>query len=142
MKILGFDLGSKTLGVAVSDYLEILANPIGTFRFETNQLQEALEYAKMVVKEHGAKKIVLGLPKNMDGSIGSQAQYSLDFKKMLEDALAIEVVLIDERLTSRMANQVMIKADVSRQKRKTHVDKLAACIILQTYLDSAPKYHS
>ncbi|MFA6890179.1 MAG: Holliday junction resolvase RuvX, partial [Bacilli bacterium] len=90
MKIIGFDLGSKTLGVAVSDYLGIIANPVGTYRFETNQLQDALEYAKMVVKEHGAKKVVLGLPKNMNGSIGSQAQYSLDFKKMLEDNLAIE----------------------------------------------------
>jgi putative Holliday junction resolvase len=84
--------------------------------------------------------VVLGLPKNMDGSIGAQAQYSLDFKKLLEEQLKVEVVMIDERLTSRMANQVMIKADVSRQKRKTHVDKLAACIILQTYLDSYPKY--
>ncbi|MFA6627952.1 MAG: Holliday junction resolvase RuvX [Bacilli bacterium] len=142
MKIIGFDLGSKTLGVAVSDYLGIIANPVGTYRFETNQLQDALEYAKMVVKEHGAKKVVLGLPKNMNGSIGSQAQYSLDFKKMLEDNLAIEVILIDERLTSRIANQVMIKADMSRKKRKIHVDKLAACIILQAYLDSVPAYHS
>ncbi len=140
MKVIGFDLGSKTLGVAISDTMGILANPVGTYRFETNQLQEALECAKIVITEHQVKRVVLGLPKNMDGSIGAQAQYSLDFKKLLEEQLNIEVVMIDERLTSRMANQVMIKADVSRQKRKTHVDKLAACIILQTYLDSYPKY--
>lgn len=140
MKILGLDLGSKTLGVAVSDYLGIIANPVGTYKINTNNLQEALDCVKILVTEHSASKIVLGLPKNMDGTIGFQAQYCLDFKEMLEKELNIEVILIDERLTSKMANQVMINADMSRNKRKSNVDKLAATIILQTYLDSIPKY--
>jgi putative Holliday junction resolvase len=140
MKILGLDLGSKTLGVAISDALGIIANPIGTFKIETNSLQDALNYVKILVSEHNISKVVLGLPKNMNGSIGFQADYSLEFKKMLENELHLEVIMIDERLTSRMANQVMLNANLSRNKRKTHVDKLAATIILQTYLDSIPKY--
>lgn len=140
MKILGLDLGSKTLGVAVSDALGIIASPIGTFKIDTNSLQDALNCVKILVREHNISKIVLGLPKNMNGSIGFQAEYCLEFKKMIEEELNIEVIMIDERLTSRMANQVMLKADMSRNKRKTNVDKLAATIILQAYLDSVPKY--
>lgn len=135
MKILGLDLGSKTLGVAVSDYLEIIANPIGTFYFQDNDLNSALEQTTKFVKEYDIKKIVLGLPKHMNGDIGTQAEYCLEFKKMLEDKLALEVIMIDERLTSRMAEKVMITADISRKKRKQNVDKLAATIILQSYLD-------
>lgn len=140
MKVLGLDLGSVTVGMAVSDSLGIIANPIGTYKFNKNNLQEALEYVRIEVREKQIDKIVLGLPKNMNGSIGPQAEYTLEFKKMLESELKLEIIMIDERLTSRMANQVMIKADVSRKKRKTNVDKLAATIILQTYLDSIPRY--
>lgn len=140
MKVLGLDLGSKTLGVAISDALGIIANPIGTYKLATNSLQDALNCVKILVQEHNISKVVLGLPKNMNGSIGFQAEYCLEFKKMLETELHLEVILIDERLTSKMANQVMIKADLSRNKRKSNVDKLAATIILQTYLDSIPKY--
>lgn len=139
MKVIGLDLGSVTLGVAISDTLGIIANPIGTYRINKNDLQDALNCVKILVNEHQIKRIVLGLPKNMNGSIGFQAEYSLEFKKLLESELNLEVVMIDERLTSRMANQVMIKADVSRKKRKANVDKLAATIILQAYLDSNPR---
>lgn len=139
MKVLGLDLGSKTLGVAVSDSLGLIANPIGTYKFLENHLQEALEYVKILVAEHGIKKIVLGLPKNMDGSIGFQGQYALKFKDMIIEATALDVVMIDERLTSKIANQAMLSADLSRKKRKTKIDKLAATIILQSYLDSIPK---
>ncbi len=140
MKIIGLDLGSKTLGVAVSDYMGIIASPVGTYKLNTNSLQDALQCVKILIAEHSAQKIVLGLPKNMDGSIGFQAQYCLDFKELVEKELNIEVIMIDERLTSRIANNTMIKADMSRSKRKVNVDKLAASIILQTYLDSVPKY--
>lgn len=140
MKILGLDLGSKTLGVAISDALGMMAHPIGTHRIETNDLQSALDYVKMIVKEHQISKIVLGLPKNMDGSVGFQGQYCLTFKQMIEEQTSLEVILIDERLTSKMANQVMLKADLSRKKRKSNVDTLAASIILQTYLDTYAKY--
>lgn len=140
MRIIGLDLGSKTVGVAVSDYLGIIANPIGTLRIEENNLQQALELVANVIKEQNAEKIVLGLPKNMNGTIGFQAEYCLQFKEMLEQELHLPVIMIDERMSSVMANNVMIKADMSRNKRKKNVDKLAATIILQSYLDSMPKY--
>lgn len=135
MKILGLDLGDRTLGMAISDSMEIIANPIGTVRFSDRDLASALAATKQVVSEHDVKKIVLGLPKHMNGDIGTQAEYCLKFKKMLEKELSLEVVMIDERLTSQMAERVMLKADISRNKRKKNVDKLAATIILQTYLD-------
>ncbi len=140
MRILGIDLGSRTVGMAVSDYLGIIANPIGTSRISENSLQEALECVKIVVKEREVEKIVLGLPKNMDGSQGFQSQYCLEFKAMLEEELKLPVIMLDERLTTRMAHNTMIKADMSRKKRKQNVDKIAATIILQSYLDSLPKY--
>lgn len=139
MRILGLDLGSVTLGVAISDGLGIIANPIGTYKIIKNDLQDALNYVKLLVSEHRVEKVVLGLPKNMNGTIGPQAEYSLEFKKLIESELDLEVIMIDERLTSRIANQVMLKADISRKKRKANVDKLAATIILQAYLDSIPK---
>lgn len=140
MRVIGLDLGSKTVGIAVSDFLGIIANPIGTLRINENDLNQALELVKNVVKEQQAEKIVLGLPKNMDGSIGFQAQYCLDFKEMLEKEIKLPVIMIDERMTSKMANNTMLKADMSRNKRKQNVDKIAATIILQSYLDSLPKY--
>lgn len=140
MKILGIDLGSRTVGMAVSDYLEIIANPIGTSRIPENDLNSALECVKKEVLEKDVKKIVLGLPKNMDGSIGFQAEYCLEFKKMIENELNLPVVMVDERLTSKMVESVMITADMSRKKRKQNVDKLAATVILQGYLDSNKRY--
>ena len=83
MRILGLDLGSKTLGMAVSDPLGIIANPLGTYRFEENDLESALDEVKKVVKEYAIEEIVLGLPKHMNGDVGIQANYCLEFKKML-----------------------------------------------------------
>ena len=139
MRVLGLDLGNRTLGMAISDFLGILANPIGTFRFEDQDLDSALEETKRVIKENQVEKIVLGFPKNMNGTIGPQAEYCLKFKEMLENEIKIPVIMIDERMTSTMANNIMLKADMSRNKRKQNVDKLAATIILQSYLDSMPK---
>ena len=136
MKIMGLDLGNRTVGIAVSDYLEVIATPIGTFRFEEQDLATALKLVLEAAKEHSVDKFVLGLPKNMNGSIGFQAEYCLEFKKMLEEATKKEVIMIDERLTTKMAHQAMLSADLSRNKRKKNVDKLAASIILQTYLDT------
>ena len=136
MRVLGLDLGNRTLGMAISDFLGILANPIGTFRFEDQDLDSALEETKRVIKENQVEKIVLGFPKNMNGTIGPPAEYCLKFKEMLEEATALEVIMIDERLTSKQADVIMLAADMSRKKRKKNVDKLAATIILQTYLDT------
>ena len=135
MKILGIDLGRRTVGCAISDEAEIIASPVDTFRIRENDLQGALECVKMLIEDRGIKKVVLGLPKNMNGTIGPQAEYCLEFKKMLEDATNLEVIMVDERMTSIMANNVMLEADLSRNKRKQNVDKLAASIILQSYLD-------
>lgn len=135
MRVIGLDLGNRTVGIALSDYLGIIANPVGTFRFEDQDLDAALAEVTRVVKENDVKKIVLGLPKNMNGTIGPQAEYCLKFKGMLEESLGLEVIMIDERLTSRQADVIMLSADISRNKRKKNVDKLAATIILQTYLD-------
>ena len=135
MRVIGLDLGNRTVGIALSDYLGIIANPVGTFRFEEQDLDAALAEVCRVIKENDVKKIVLGFPKNMNGTIGPQAEYCLKFKGMLEEATKLEVIMIDERLTSRQADVIMLSADMSRNKRKKNVDKLAATIILQTYLD-------
>ncbi len=136
MRAMGLDLGSKTLGLALSDPSGLIASGYKTISFNENDYKYALNELLREIKETRAEILVLGLPKNMDGSIGFQAQKSLDFKAMIQKNLSIEVVMWDERLTSKMANSLMISADYSRKKRKTKVDKLAATLILQSYLDS------
>ncbi|MBQ8292831.1 MAG: Holliday junction resolvase RuvX [Bacilli bacterium] len=136
MRYMGLDLGNRTVGVAFSDPLGIVATGYETYRFNEKDLQKVLEYVKMLVVERKVDKIVLGLPKNMDGTLGFQSEYVMSFKKMLEDELSIEVILVDERLTTTQVTRVMIDADLSRKKRKAQVDKLAAVVILQSYLDS------
>ncbi|MGD9604957.1 MAG: Holliday junction resolvase RuvX [Bacilli bacterium] len=135
MKILGLDLGTKTLGMAVCDSLEIIATPVGTIRFDERNLEYALIEVEKIIKDRGIQKIVLGLPRHMSGDVGTLGDYIYEFKKLLEDQFKFEVVLIDERLTTKLANQSMLFADLSRQKRKNNVDKIAATFILQTYLD-------
>jgi putative Holliday junction resolvase len=133
---MGLDLGNRTVGVAFSDPMGIVATGYETFRFNEKDLQKVLEYVKILVVEKKVDKIVLGLPKNMDGTLGFQSDYVLSFKKMVEDEINIEVILVDERLTTTQVTRVMIDADLSRKKRKAQVDKLAAVVILQSYLDS------
>ena len=135
MRYLGLDLGNRTVGIAVSDSLGIVATGIETYRFKEKDLQNALNYVKMIVADRKIDKVVLGLPKNMDGSLGFQSEYVLEFKSMLENE-GIVVDLFDERLSTIQVTRIMIEADLSRQKRKQQVDKLAAVVILQSYLDS------
>ncbi|MFO7969349.1 MAG: Holliday junction resolvase RuvX [Bacillota bacterium] len=136
MKILGLDLGSKTLGVASSDTTKTVATMVKTITFDSLNYNTAIKKLQSMIDINEYEKIVLGLPKNMDGSIGSQAKISIDFKEKLEEAFNVEVVLWDERLTSKIAQSVMISANLSRKKRKKKVDYIAATIILQSYLDS------
>lgn len=136
MKILGLDLGSKTLGIASSDMLQMVASKMTTLRFATNDFESALNQLNELIDWSIYDCIVLGLPKNMNGSLGQQAQDTMRFRDMLVGSVGKEVVLWDERLTSRMANSAMILADMSRKKRKMKVDYIAATIILQSYLDS------
>ncbi len=135
MRVIGLDLGDKTLGIASSDISQTIASAYKTIRFQNNDFENALGKLKEIVLELNPEKIILGLPKNMDGSIGFQAQKVLDFKTKIEEEIKIEVVLIDERLTSKMADSLMINASLSRKKRKSKIDKLAATLILQSYLD-------
>jgi len=136
MKIVGLDLGSKTLGIAISDPSNIIANKLETITFTNNDFEYAIERLFAILKDEDIECFVLGLPKNMDGSLGFQAQVSIDFKEMLIRKFEKDVILWDERLTSKMAESMMISANLTRKKRKTKVDFVAATIILQSYLDS------
>ncbi len=136
MRILGFDLGTRTLGISISDYTNTIATTYKTIRFNEREYDSIIPEIKNIVHEFNVQKIVLGLPKNMNNSIGDRGLETLEFKKRLEDNLNIEVIMQDERLTTVQATNYMLEADISRKKRKKKVDSLAANIILQTYLDT------
>lgn len=134
-KILGLDLGSRTCGIAMSDALGLIAHGVETYRFKENHYKSAAYHIQRIVNENNIKTIVLGLPKHMNGDLGERAQISIDFKERLESMMDVEVVLVDERLTTVIAENQLIFADVSRKKRKQVIDKMAAVQILQGYLD-------
>ena len=135
MKYLGLDLGSKTLGIAISDASNTIASVLKTIRFSDEDYQSLIEPLKEILINHDVKTVVLGYPLNMNGTVGVRAEICLKFKEMLEKQLNVSVVMEDERLTSVISNQILIEADLSRKKRKKKVDWLAAQIILQSYLD-------
>lgn len=135
MRIVGLDLGTKTLGVAISDATETIASGLTTLRFTENKPVECLTDLKKIIDEYDAKLIVIGLPKNMNNTLGHAVQRTRDFSSILNDKFNIPIVEQDERLSSVSANNVLLQADVSRKKRKSKVDELAATIILQNYLD-------
>lgn len=134
-RVLGLDLGSRTLGVAVSDPLGMIARTVETFRFEEDDYDAALKRTGELIKEYSIKRIVLGLPKHMNGDIGIRGEISIQFKASLEEMYGLPVELVDERLTTVAAQKMLISADVSRKKRKKVVDQVAAVQILQGYLD-------
>ena len=135
MRYLGIDLGSKTVGLAMSDETLTIASAYKTIFFNDEDYISTISDIMDVVKENQIKKIVMGLPKNMNNTIGERAQITLEYKKLLEKALDMEIIMMDERLTSVISNNVLIEADISRKKRKKKVDSLAAQVILQSYLD-------
>lgn len=137
MRIMGLDFGSKTVGVAVSDPLYITAQGVEIIRREQeNKLRKTLARIEELVKEYEVEEIVLGLPKNMNNSIGERAEKTLEFKAMLERRIGLNVVMWDERLTTVAADKTMIEVGVRRENRKKYVDQIAATFILQGYLDS------
>jgi len=136
MKILGLDLGSKTLGIALSDALGITAQGIETFVFPENNYQAAINRVKELLQKEKINKVVLGYPKNMNGTIGERGKISENFAKKLTNSTNIEVILWDERMTTMEAEKILINANMSRQKRKQIIDKMAAVVILQSYLNS------
>ena len=135
MRYLGLDLGTKTLGIAKSDPSGLIASSYKLIKFENEDYESLINPLKEVITELKVDKLVLGLPKNMDNSLGFASERSLNFKKLIEDNIDIEVILQDERLSSVEANNLMIMGDTSRKNRKEKVDALAATIILQRYLD-------
>lgn len=135
MRVLGLDLGSKTCGVSVSDALGMIARPVETLRFESDDYDAAFEQVKKYIKEFQITTAVLGLPKHMNGDVGIRGEISYAFKEKLE-TLGIDVVLWDERLTTVAAEKILIAGNVSRKKRKKVIDQMAAVQILQSYLDS------
>ena len=137
MRIMGLDFGSKTVGVAVSDPLYITAQGVEIIRREQeNKLRKTLARIEELVKEYEVEEIVLGLPKNMNNSIGERAEKTLEFKAMLERRIGLNVVMWDERLTTVAADKTMMEVCVRRENRKKYVDQIAATFILQGYLDS------
>lgn len=135
MRYIGLDLGTKTLGVAVSDKLGIIASFYKTYFFKDEDYNSLVPVVKNLMDEFETNKIVLGLPKNMNNSLGFASERSINFKELLEKELDVEVFLEDERLSSVEANNALIGSDMSRKKRKGKVDSVAASIILQRYLD-------
>ncbi|MEC1261378.1 Holliday junction resolvase RuvX [Bacillus swezeyi] len=136
MRILGLDLGSKTLGVALSDEMGWTAQGIETVKIDEASGDYGLSRLAELTKDYTIDKIVLGFPKNMNGTVGPRGEASQKFAEVLEEAFQIPVVLWDERLSTMAAEKMLISADVSRQKRKKVIDKMAAVMILQGYLDS------
>ncbi|HHY06772.1 MAG TPA: Holliday junction resolvase RuvX [Clostridia bacterium] len=135
MRILGMDLGEKRIGLAVSDELGITAQ--GLFTLKRTELKEDLRQLVKIIQEKEITKLVVGLPKNMNGSLGPQADRVKSFVILLTKECPLEVVYWDERLTTVAAQRVLIEGDVSRKKRRKVVDKIAAVIILQSYLDNS-----
>ncbi len=129
----GLDVGDKTIGIALSDPMLMIAQNLTTLRRTT--LDEDLERTIELLKEHKVTRIIVGLPKNMNDTIGPQAQRVMNFANRLRDISGIPLIYSDERLTTVAAERVLIESKVRREKRKRYVDSIAACIILQTYLD-------
>lgn len=135
MRIIGLDLGTKTLGVAVSDNTETISTGLTTLRFDENKPEMIIDDLKEIINYYNAGLIVIGLPKNMNNTLGDAVFRTRKFIKILNNNFDIKVVEQDERLSSVSANNLLISADVSRKKRKKKVDEVAATIILQNYLD-------
>ncbi|UOQ93824.1 Holliday junction resolvase RuvX [Halobacillus shinanisalinarum] len=136
MKKIGLDVGEKTIGVALSDAMGWTAQGVTTLKWDERNYTTAKEPLRKVIVENDVTEAIVGLPKNMNGSIGPRGEASQRFAKWLEKEYKLVVHLWDERLTTMAAERVLLDADVSRQKRKKVIDKMAAVIILQSYLDS------
>lgn len=137
MRIMGLDYGSKTVGVAVSDELHIIAQGVEIVRRDSEKkIRKTLIRIDELIAEYNVGKIVLGLPKNMNNTLGDRAEKTLEFKENLERRTGLEVIMWDERLSTVSAHKAMMEAGVRREDRDKYVDSIAATIILQGYLDS------
>lgn len=134
-RLMGLDLGEKRIGIAVSDELGIVAQPYGVLT-RKNRSEDDVRELKNIIERLSVDTLVIGLPRNMDGTYGRAAEAARRFADLLARETCARVVLFDERLTTSMATRALIEADVSRRKRRETVDKLAAQIMLQAYMDS------
>lgn len=135
MRIMGLDVGSKTVGVAISDAFGWTAQGIETLKINEAIEEFGLSRLSELINQYEVSEIVVGYPKNMNNSIGPRAEASEKFAALMKEVYAIPVVLWDERLTTAAAEKMLISADVSRKNRKKVIDKMAAVLILQGYLD-------
>lgn len=136
MRILGLDVGTKTVGVAMSDEMGWTAQGLETIRVNEERGHFGFDRISELVNQYNVDKIVVGLPKNMNGTIGPRGEACQQFAENLRNLLQLEVVMWDERLSTMAAERLLISADVSRKKRKQVIDKMAAVVILQGFLDS------
>jgi putative Holliday junction resolvase len=137
MRILGVDLGDARTGLALSDPTGFLASAVGTVR--EHALERVANAVAKAAKEHGAEKIVVGYPKNMNGTEGPRAEKTSEFARLLREVSGLEVILWDERYSTLSATRYMNETNTRGQKRKDNIDSLSAQIILQSYLDSQNK---
>jgi putative Holliday junction resolvase len=132
MRCLGLDLGTKTLGLALSDKTNTIASPYKTIKYKT--YDELIDVLKEIISEKSVDKLILGYPKNMDNSLGFAVERTNKFKEVLEKNFDLPIILIDERLSTVEAENILITTDTKRMKRKEVIDSYAASIILDTYL--------
>ena len=136
-RILGIDVGDKRIGIAVTDPLQITAQGVMTYRRKTRD--DDLEAFREIIEKYELKKIVAGLPLNMDGTESAQTRKTQNFCQFIKKRLNVEIIYIDERLTSSWSEKILIEGNVSRKKRKEFIDTLAAQMILQSYMDRSNK---
>ncbi len=134
MRCLGLDLGTKTLGLALSDKSNLIASPYKVLRWDGENYDLLFKELDSIIEDNQITDLVLGLPKNMNNTLGFAAERSLKFKDALEERYKLNITLIDERLSTVEATNYLLDADMSRKKRKQVVDGVAASIILDTYL--------
>lgn len=141
LKILGLDFGSKTLGVSISDELLMLAHPLITIkRDRESKLRSTISALKTIIEENNVGLIVLGLPLNNDGSLNKRAEKTLLFKEMLVKKFNIDILMVDESLTTISSDEILFRCNIKLSERKKYLDSLAAAIILQEYLDNRDFY--
>lgn len=136
MRTIGLDVGSKTIGVAVSDALHMTAQGLTTIHWTEHDMSSADNALKEIIEAHEVSTIVVGLPRHMDGSVGDRAKLTQIYGKRLKKIFELPVHYVDERLSTVAAERTLIEGNMSRKKRKQVIDKMAAVIILQQYLDS------
>lgn len=140
MRVMGLDYGDKTVGVAISDELLITAQPIETVERErANKLRKTYQRIEALIAEYEVEKIVIGKPLNMNGTEGDRVELTEAFADELSRRTGLEIIWIDERLTTVQADRILEETGVAHSARKEHIDKMAAAIILQTYLDGQTK---